>query len=114
MENWSFDTENCSGILAVEGDMTISRVSDLKSRLVEAFECAEQVTVDLSATTSFDVAGLQLLCACHRFSTSRGKKMCLKLGENERLFDFLEEVGFAQDFFCNHGNAGECLWSSVN
>jgi ABC-type transporter Mla MlaB component len=114
MENWSFDTESKSGVLVIKGDMTINHVSDLKKSLVEAFESADQVTVDVSATESVDVAGLQLLCASHRFCCARGKTMCLKIDGNQGFVDFLEEVGFAQDFFCTHAETGECIWSGLN
>jgi len=114
MTNWSFDAENNAGTLLVEGDMTINYIGDLKDRLVEAFESAERVTVDVSSVTSVDVAGVQLLCACHRFSSGRDKKMCLRLGENAPFAQFLDEVGFAQDFICNHGDANECIWAQTN
>ena len=110
MTNWSYDPDKNSGTLLVEGDMTINHISALKDRLVETFESAEQVVVDVSATTAIDVAGIQLLCACHRFSSGRGKKMCLRVGENGEFLQFLDEVGFSQDFICSHGDAGQCLW----
>ena len=111
MTNWSFDAENDAGTLLVEGDMTINHIGDLKKRLVEAFDSAERETVDVSSATAVDVAGIQLLCACHRFSSGRGKKMCLRLGENAKFAQFLDEVGFTKDFICNHGDANECLWT---
>ncbi len=114
MLNWTYDEESMSGVLVVDEDMTIGNVGALKEQFVDAFERADNVIIDVSATASVDVAGLQLLCACHRFSSSKGKKMCLKLNDNERFLDFLEEVGFAQDFFCTHGDAEECLWSALN
>ena len=113
MTNWSFDAENNTGTLLVEGDMTINYISELKECLVEAFASAERVTVDVSSATAVDVAGIQLLCACHRFSNGRGKTMCLRLGDNSQFSHFLDEVGFAKDFICKHGDANECLWTSV-
>jgi anti-anti-sigma regulatory factor len=112
MTNWSFDNETNTGTLKLAGEVTVQHVSDLKASLVEAFENAEQVTVDVSATTAVDVAGVQILCACHRFSRSRGKKMCLRLGDNTRFADFLEEVGFPLGFICNHGEKDRCVWAS--
>lgn len=100
MKNWQYNPEDKSGVLAFDGDMTISHVSDIKECLLEAFSDAENVTVDVSATTSVDVAGIQLLCACLRFSKGRGKKMSLRLGENTIFSEFLDEVGFSRDFIC--------------
>ena len=109
MTRWSLDAEHDCGTLLIDGDMTIHHIGDLKDRLVEAFENAKRVTVDVSAATSVDVAGVQLLYACHRFSTGRGKKMCLRLGNNDAFAQFLDEVGFAQDFICDHGHANHCF-----
>ena len=109
MTTWAFDPGNNSGTLSVEGAMTINHIGDLKDRLVEAFASAESVTVDVSLAADIDVAGVQLLCACNRFSSGRGKEMCLRLGENTQFVEFLDEVGFAQDFICNHGDANGCL-----
>ncbi len=114
MTNWSYDNETDAGTLTLQGDVTIHHVSDLKSSLIEAFESAGQVTVDVSSTTAVDVAGVQLLCASHRFSRSHGKKMCLKLGHNTRFSDFLEEVGVPLDFICSHGENDQCAWASGN
>lgn len=89
----------------VKGDMTISHVSDLKERLVDAFDKAGEVTVDVSASTAVDVAGVQLLTACHRFAVGRGLQMNLFFGENHRFLEFLDQVGLARDFISNHANA---------
>lgn len=110
MTNWAFNADNNSGTLSVEGDMTINNVALLKDRMIEAFGRAEKVTVDVSSATAIDVAGLQLLCACHRFSSGRGQKMCLRSGNNDQFERFLDEVGFNHDFICNHGSENECLW----
>ena len=114
MTSWSYDPDEKSGTLLVEGDMTINHISALKDCLVEALEGAEQVVVDVSGTTAIDVAGVQLLCACHRFSRGRGKKMCLRVGENGEFQQFLDEVGFSQNFICSHGDSGQCLWVASN
>jgi anti-anti-sigma regulatory factor len=109
MTSWTFDPENNSGTLMVEGDMTVNHIGELKDRLVEALDSAEQVLIDVSAATAIDVAGVQLLYACHGFSSARGKKMCLQPGENAQFVQFLDEVGFERDFICHHDDANECL-----
>lgn len=114
MTNWSFDPECNAGTLAILGDLTIGQVAALKQSLVEAFANAGQVTVDVSSATAVDVAGVQLLCACHRFASGRGQQMCLRLGDNQSFLQFLDDVGFARDFICGHGNADQCLWASID
>lgn len=111
MTEWKYDSEEKIGTLSVVGDMTINQVAGIKERLVKAFNDAEQVMVDLSATTSIDVAGVQLLCACHRFSCQYGKKMRLDLGDNDIVSAFLDEVGFSRSFVCDKGD-DDCLWNA--
>ena len=108
MTNWSYDDATKSGILTLQGELTISHVGEIRNALVEAFDSAERVTVDVSSTTDVDVAGVQLLFACRRTSTAHGKKVCLRLGDNKRFADFLEEIGFPPDFICNHGEQEMC------
>jgi len=110
MTDWNFDPDQKSGVLSVEGELTIKNVSDLKERLVEAFAQAETVTIDVSATEAVDVAGVQLLCACHRFSGGRGKGMALHVGENRVLQEFLNDSGFSRSLVCSFGGESRCLW----
>ena len=112
MTNWKFDTDDNSGVLSVDGDMTIAHVAELKERLVEAFNDAETVTIDVSGSTALDVAGVQLLCACHSFSNKVGKSMQLVLGDNQVFATFLDEVGFSRSFVCNKGGEDDCLWNN--
>ena len=111
MTNWKYDTDEKSGILSVEGDFTIAHVTDLKERLVEAFDAADEVTIDVSGATAVDVAGVQLLCACHSYSCKLGKVMCLELGENQAFSDFIDDVGFSRSFVCSKGGNDDCLWN---
>lgn len=108
MTNWSYEEATDKGLLILQGEMTIQHVGDLKKALADAFRNAKQVTVDVSSTTAVDVAGVQLLCACHRFSMSCDKKMFLRIGDNKPFADFLEEVGFHLNFICNHGEQDKC------
>ena len=108
MTNWSYDEATNNGILVLQGEVTIQDVGELQDALGDAMKNAKQVTVDVSSTTAVDVAGVQLLCACHRFSMSCDKKMFLRIGDNKPFADFLEEVGFHLNFICNHGEQDKC------
>ena len=91
--NWSYEEATDQGLLILQGEVTIQHVGDLKKALADAVRNAKLVTVDVSSTTAVDVAGVQLLCAGHRFSTSYGKKMHLWIADNKRFADFLAEYG---------------------
>ena len=101
MTNWSYDAATDNGTLMLQGEVTIQHVGELKEALADAIEEATQVTVDVSSATAVDVAGVQLLCACHRFTMSCGRKMFLRIGNNKRFADFLDEAGFHLNFICD-------------
>lgn len=114
MTRWQYDNDTKSGVLSVAGGLTIAHVAELKERLLEAFSSAEAVTVDVSAATALDVAGIQLLCASHSFACNNGKSMCLELGDNDMVAAFLDEVGFSRNFVCNKSGDDECLWNNTH
>lgn len=113
MINWIYDSESNAGMLQIDGELTINGISALKESIIKAFDSAGQVTIDLSSATAVDVAGLQLLCASHRFSSKRGQKMCLRYKDNIQFTGFLDQVGFTQDFVCSQGDSDECLWTQT-
>lgn len=53
-------------VVQVNGSIGITNVSALLMHLHGAFEQADNVVLDLDGVTEIDVAGLQLLCSCHR------------------------------------------------
>ena len=106
MTNWSYDDATQAGTLTLQGGLTIRHVNELKTSLLEALDSAGQITIDVSSTTEADIAGVQLLYACRRLATSRGKQLYLRIGDNSRFTDFLEEAGFPKDFSCNHDEKG--------
>lgn len=112
MNKWKYNSDEKSGTLSFVGDVTIGQVAELKEQLVEALNEAERVIVDVSSATAIDVAGVQLLCACHRYSCQNGKKMCVDLGDNVLVSDFLDSVGFSRSFVCNNGGEDDCILSA--
>lgn len=109
--NWHAAPDDKSGVLVVAGEMTISHVSAVMVCLEQAICKVEQVTVDLSAMTEIDVAGVQLLCASHRYATSHGRQMLLRLGANEVFASFINSCGFSCVFICGQGSESACLRS---
>lgn len=61
--------------LAVEGEMTIYRASELQPLLLNAVRAHAAPAFDLSAVTEFDSAGLQLLLVARTLAASLGKPL---------------------------------------
>lgn len=64
--------------VSIEDGLDIRVVSDLRARLLDAFERTERVIIDLSRVSSADAAGLQLLLSARRHATASGRCVELK------------------------------------
>lgn len=57
-----------------EGDIYIDKVAELRSELLKAFDKYEEIRLEVSKITDFDVAGIQLIYASHKEALIRQKK----------------------------------------
>jgi len=112
MADWQFNSETNSGTFHFEGGITIGHVAELKERLVEALNSADKITLDVSEVNAVDIAGVQLLCACHRYCREHGKTVSLANSGNAIVFDFLDGTGFSRNFGCNGNDEEMCLWDN--
>lgn len=111
MAQWNYDSEQNSGRLVIDGDLTIGDVAALKEQIIEAFAEAEAVTIDVSAIGEVDVAGVQLLCASHRYAAKLQQQMMLTVGDNQPFLTLTREAGLSRSFSCDLGSGNMCLWS---
>ena len=59
--------------IAVEGELSIFKVADLRQRLLDALDEVSEIEVDLSRVSEIDSAGIQLLVAAKREAATRSK-----------------------------------------
>lgn len=62
-------------LLRPEGEMTIYQAAELKQAFAAALEQDGAITLDLSAVTEIDSAGLQILIALHKSAGARNKAL---------------------------------------
>ncbi|HJV65454.1 MAG TPA: STAS domain-containing protein [Geomonas sp.] len=99
--------------LEIGGEMTIERAGELRESLLEAFQAGKPVQLSLSAVTSLDASGLQLLCSAHRTSLVSGVGLVVE-GEQSELFRSVAELaGMFRPAGCRHNAGGSCLWKNV-
>lgn len=67
-----------SQTLALEADLTVMAVADLKSRLLAALQADADVVLDASAVSEVDGAGLQLLLAAQKQALAQGGRLLLQ------------------------------------
>ncbi len=60
-------------VVWIEGKATIHGAAELKAALVEAFDGARKVVLDVSGVTEIDAAFLQLFCAAGKSAAAANK-----------------------------------------
>jgi anti-sigma B factor antagonist len=80
--------------VAIEGDINIYSVKELKERFSEFFENVKNVELDLSAVDAVDTAGFQLLVAVRKELNSKDRILTIINPSNEitRIFSLYGEV----------------------
>ncbi|WP_198950770.1 lipid asymmetry maintenance protein MlaB [Kineosporia sp. A_224] len=68
--------------LVIDGELTIHTAGDRKTELLALLERGDTLTVDLSAVTELDAAGLQLLLLTRREATQLGKTLEITAASN--------------------------------
>ncbi len=68
--------------LVIDGELTIHTAGDRKVELLALLERGDALTVDLSAVTELDTAGLQLLLLTRREATQLGKTLEITAASN--------------------------------
>lgn len=86
-----------SAPLTIEGELTVFAVHALKDRLMAALNESTQLTVDLSAVSEVDGAGIQLLLAAKREALQRGGALSLT-GHPPQVIEALELTDLAREF----------------
>jgi anti-anti-sigma regulatory factor len=64
-------------IIALPEELTISHLAALKAKLVTSLNKHDSLQLDASATTTVDIAGLQLLCATYQAARAHKKSISL-------------------------------------
>lgn len=67
-----------SQTLALDADLTVFAVADLKSRLLAALQADADLVLDASAVSEVDGAGLQLLIAAQKQACAQGGRLRLQ------------------------------------
>lgn len=73
----------------IEGEMTISRAAELKEGLAAAMRQPGPIEVDLSAVTTIDGAGVQLLILARRMAERHSREMKVLLSPAATTVDQL-------------------------
>lgn len=82
---------------AIEGDMTIYRVTELKQQFVEKIAAHQEIEVDLSGVGEIDAAGLQLMVMAKLEASIREKVLRFD-GHSAAILEILDLSGLTGFF----------------
>lgn len=100
-----------SVIVKINGPTTISNVSILLMKLLEAFDQSDNVVLDLTGVTEIDVAGLQLFCSSHRSSIFINKGFKIT-GQNQPvIWEAAAASGQLRTSGCAVDTKDTCIWT---
>jgi len=96
--------------LKVSGSVTIAQAAQFKEALLEAFQGADELLVDLSGATGVDLTALQLLCAAHQSCEQAGKRFGVVDGAGGIFRSVSADAGFLRHVGCARDTTGSCIW----
>ena len=105
-------TEDKTGarIVRFTGDLTISRMDEMKTSLLASLKEAERVEIDLSSVEEADLACLQVLCSAHRTSKRLGRFFGLGDNASGAFKQAVRSAGYARSGGCMFDTADQCIW----
>ena len=97
-------------VVAISGPMTIERICELRSALLEAFEIGREVQLSLAGVTKVDLTGLQLLCSAHRTALAGELGFSITGGDGGPILPVAEAAGMLRHIGCAEDTGGGCVW----
>jgi anti-anti-sigma regulatory factor len=107
-----FEQSGKTGVLTLNGELTLEHADEIRSSLIKALINADQVTLNFERATRADLSCLQLLCSAHRTSTRLNKRMAFGGTLPEVLNRTAVGAGFARCHGCDLDRQKSCLWAS--
>ena len=116
MDEYSVQVETVPGavgsvVIKVTGPTDITNISSLLLHLMDAFERAESISIDLSGVTKIDVAGLQLFCSSHRSSIFANKGFRITGQNQPAIWEAARTSGQLRTIGCAFDTQHSCIWT---
>ena len=110
MIDFIIDESEETGILKIDGALTIDEVETFKTAVQMAIGRVKKVIIDLENMTEISLACLQLLCSAHK-TASRDNK-CIVLWEKipKAFKNTAFEAGLLRHNNCTEGRFDKCFW----
>ena len=98
-----------SSAVSIEGEFTLPRIREIRDTLLKAIDREEEVRLDLTRISRFDISALQLFCSIHKTLDMRNRTLTIS-GKPPALFStLLERAGYHKHAVCPTNLKGPCL-----
>jgi anti-anti-sigma factor len=114
MNGIKVDNDGSTGVLTLEGDMTIARMSDIREALMDMLAKSDDLLLDLSGLESTDMTLLQIICSAHHTAERLKKSFFCKGAPSEAVSRIAETSGFQRHKACIETKMSGCLWLDEN
>jgi len=99
-----------TGVLKLEGRLTIERTHELKDTLLDALKRKDEVIIDLKDAMEVDVSFLQLLCSAHKSALQMNKNLIIGSERSSALRTVVHQAGYIRTLCCLGDPNQDCLW----
>lgn len=106
------DKNRDGAILHFSGEMTLTYAGEVRTALLQALDCHQQVWVSLEGVTTLDITALQLLCAAHRYAVRKKRTFTFVFPPGRNILDTVLTAGYSRDGICISETEGCCIWNN--
>jgi anti-anti-sigma regulatory factor len=104
-------TDHDSGVLRLEGDLTIQHASALKGILLQSQENVTRLDLVLGKGAMLDLSTLQLFCSAHRTAVGQNKILVVRPEDPKTVAGLVRDTGYKRGKSCRLSGGRPCLWT---
>ena len=109
----TFTKTGDSGVLTLEGELTLPYAEELKKALLRAILDTDDVSIAFGNVQDVDLSCLQLLCSAHRSAVRLKKRVSFASGLPPAVKEAAETAGYARLKGCKLDLDKSCLWMAA-
>jgi anti-anti-sigma regulatory factor len=94
--------------LVLGNELRLEQAAQLRADMIEAFDKADDLALDVSEAQAVDLSFIQLICAAHRFAAASRKKLSWAGTMPSILMELLATAGVSPSKGCSGHD--HCLW----
>jgi len=110
----TFKQSGNSGVLTLEGELTLPHAEELKKALLSALLDADDVSIGFGSVQKVDVSCIQLFCSAHRSAVRLKKRVSFGSTLPPVVNEAVEVAGYARLKGCRLDCDKSCIWMATD